>query len=381
MHGMHGGDGLVMEGEAKFVVGATVATGFERTALDECTEKLGCDINASVGRGKVYFEIRQSQLKKALHLRTVNHLFVVVKQLKGLNLCQGKDESLQELCSHLSHSDWVHALDAWMHFRGVHFIPALLETSSPTPSQDTSDTLGTVNDRVTSSQIPSSEDSDSGCRPPEDNSPESSRRASEEPLLQSSPYLPTFRVTAHRVGDNHSFSSQEAAGKLGEYLAQRYGWPVRLKSFEMEVLVNVTDNDAMIGINLTEESMHKRNIVHFGPTTLRSTLAHCMLRLGEPQPGDVICDPMCGGGSIPLEAAQNWPCFVMGGDNHDVACLYAGGNVSAVNEKRRSDGRPGVCVDVLRWDVTNLPLRTNSLDLIVSDMDWKPAEQLGAVPT
>lgn len=34
----------------------------------------------------------------------------------------------------------------------------------------------------------------------------------------------------------------------------------------------------VIGIALTEESLHRRNITHFGPTTLRSTLAYGMLR-------------------------------------------------------------------------------------------------------
>ena len=65
---------------------------------------------------------------------------------------------------------------------------------------------------------------------------------------------------------------------MGEHLIRRYGWPVKMKKFDMEVLVNVNNDDATIGINLTEESLHKRNIIHFGPTTLRSTLAHCMLR-------------------------------------------------------------------------------------------------------
>ncbi|XP_038068289.1 THUMP domain-containing protein 3-like isoform X2 [Patiria miniata] len=338
-----------MEGDKKFLFGATVATGFERTALDECTEKLGHEINAAVDRGRVFFEIHRNQLRK--------------------------DEALQELCRHLSHSDWVHAVDAWTLVRGVDFIPSLLEHTvpSPTPTERLLDNLSIADTETNRSQKPSGEDFVTGNSPSKETPPRSNLETSHhQPVTDTRPrnYLPTFRVTGHRVSDSHLFSSREAAGKLGEYLIQRYGWPVKMKEFEMEVLVNVNNNDATIGINLTAESMHKRNIVHFGPTTLRSTLAHCMLRLGEPQPGDVICDPMCGGGSIPIEAVQNWPCFVLGGDNHDIACQHAGGNVTAVNEKRRSNGRPDVSIDVVQWDVTSLPLRSDSIDLLVSDMPF-----------
>lgn len=54
-------------------------------------------------------------------------------------------------------------------------------------------------------------------------------------------------------------------------------------------------------LRVTHESKHHRNITCFGPTTLRSTICYNMLRLASPKPGDVIIDPMCGGGSIPIE--------------------------------------------------------------------------------
>lgn len=42
--------------------------------------------------------------------------------------------------------------------------------------------------------------------------------------------------------------------------------------------MNIHDSEVIVGIALTEESLHRRNITHFGPTTLRSTLAYGMLR-------------------------------------------------------------------------------------------------------
>lgn len=52
---------------------------------------------------------------------------------------------------------------------------------------------------------------------------------------------------------------------------------------------------------ITEKSLHRRNIVYFGPTTLRSTICYNLLRLADPKTGDVVIDPLGGGGSIPIE--------------------------------------------------------------------------------
>lgn len=45
-----------------------------------------------------------------------------------------------------------------------------------------------------------------------------------------------------------------------------------------QVLLNIHNVEVVIGIALTDESLHRRNITHFGPTTLRSTLCYGMLR-------------------------------------------------------------------------------------------------------
>ena len=57
-----------------------------------------------------------------------------------------------------------------------------------------------------------------------------------------------------------------------------FGWKVNLTQPQVEVLLNIFDDQATICIALTREAKFKRNIVHFGPTTLRSTLAYGLLR-------------------------------------------------------------------------------------------------------
>lgn len=97
--------------------------------------------------------------------------------------------------------------------------------------------------------------------------------------------LPQFRVTCTRTGNKHGFSSPEAAAKFGGGINDWFGWRVNLSNPDIEVLLNIVNGNVVIGIALTKESRGKRNITHFGPTTLKSSIAYCMLQLANIQPG------------------------------------------------------------------------------------------------
>ena len=88
----------------------------------------------------------------------------------------------------------------------------------------------------------------------------------------------TFRVTCTRTGTKHSVSSMEVAKYFGSGMSRLFGWKVKLVHPDIEVLLAITDNDCLISISLTQDSRHLRNISHFGPTTLRSTIAYGLVR-------------------------------------------------------------------------------------------------------
>ena len=92
------------------------------------------------------------------------------------------------------------------------------------------------------------------------------------------PQQTTFRVTCTRGGRKHCFSSMDAAKHFGAGLARYFGWKVQLKNPDLEVLLGISDDIATVRIALSRESKYKRNITHFGPTTLRSTIAYGLLR-------------------------------------------------------------------------------------------------------
>lgn len=92
------------------------------------------------------------------------------------------------------------------------------------------------------------------------------------------PQQTTFRVTCTRGGRKHTFTSMDAARHFGAGLVRHFGWKVQLKNPDLEVLLGISDDAATVRIALSRESKYKRNITHFGPTTLRSTIAYGMLR-------------------------------------------------------------------------------------------------------
>jgi len=112
-------------------------------------------------------------------------------------------------------------------------------------------------------------------------------------------------VTCNRTGD-HRFKSQECAAILGSIINETYHWTVSMKEYDIEVVLNIKEKHFYVCLTLTRESLHKRNLISFGPTSLRATIAYNMLRMADIQTGDIVCDPMCGSGAIPIECAHNW---------------------------------------------------------------------------
>ncbi len=121
----------------------------------------------------------------------------------------------------------------------------------------------------------------------------------------------TFAVESERLGEGHSYTSMDVARVVGEavikVIEKRRGWrpEVRLNSPHIVVYAEVYGGDLSIGILLSgERSLHiKRYRVYDHPAALKHTLAYAMLRLSGARNGELLLDPMCGGGTIAVEAA------------------------------------------------------------------------------
>ena len=80
--------------------------------------------------------------------------------------------------------------------------------------------------------------------------------------------------------------------------------------------------------------------------------------------GDKLLDPLCGGGSIPLEGALAFPgIHFIGGDNHPLAIERCKQNL----EHNSGILEPST-VMFSTIDATSLPFEENSFTAIVTDM-------------
>ncbi|XP_013787079.1 THUMP domain-containing protein 3-like isoform X1 [Limulus polyphemus] len=314
-------------------VEATVVTGFELIAKEECEEKIG--VGARTERGRIFFDVECKRVKEVSHLRGIDHIYLVVHRVNNFGFPQEKEELKDKLEKLAEEIYWTKGLEVWSYFTGfeklslkelINYHPALNESSVSISS--------------------TSEQEHGNC-------------------------IPKFRVTCYRTGQNHNFTSMDAAAYFGGGINDRFHWKVDMKNHDIEIILNIENDDLYVCIALTKTSLHKRNLQHFGPTCLRATVAYNILRLCEIKPGDIVCDPMCGGGSLPIEGVLSWPeAHHICGDNHDLATPRTKQNLEAVNQEMKEIGKKRQVVDIFRWDATQLPIRDHFVDVFVTDLPF-----------
>ena len=98
---------------------ATVSTGLESVAVSECREKLDCK-SIREGRGRVYFDIPTIYFSQLKSLRSIENLFVVVKEFEENNdeLDCFSPDILEKLYKLPQELDWKVALSLWKQFTG-----------------------------------------------------------------------------------------------------------------------------------------------------------------------------------------------------------------------------------------------------------------------
>ena len=78
---------------------------------------------------------------------------------------------------------------------------------------------------------------------------------------------------------------------------------------------------------------------------------------------------MAGSGSIPLEGCLTCKkSYFFGGEIHDGAVQKCNENLEGLCSKLDDGKKVSIPTDFVRWDVTNIPLRDDSVDVFVSDL-------------
>lgn len=292
---------------------ATVLTGIENVAQDEIAQKL--NVNGTVHQGRVWFET-DKPVEQILSLKSICNLYVIIHDVTlDPKELPSNPESLEELLMKVGEQcDWTTGLKIW---------------SQVSKFDCSLDKLLKKDEELRSVQ-------------------------------------PKFRVSCNRHGTEHKFTSPEVCSTLGHVIDTKYGWPIKMKDYDLEVLATFSDCHLYIGLTLTTKTLDCRNIVETGYTTLRAATCYALLRLANIKCGDIVIDPMAGSGAIPVEncSVQNdeWKSYTIAGELIDIPTQKCRVNLDAFKGKSS--------YDLLQFDVTNLPLKGNSVDVIVSDLPF-----------
>ena len=120
----------------------------------------------------------------------------------------------------------------------------------------------------------------------------------------------SFAIRASRIG-SHPYTSMDIAREAGRAVIDSYlsskGVRLRVDLDEPDVIVRVyqVKNELIVGIDTTGDwALHKRGYrVYDHPAALNPCIASAMIIASNWKPSYSLIDPMCGGGTIPIEAA------------------------------------------------------------------------------
>ncbi|XP_008551672.1 tRNA (guanine(6)-N2)-methyltransferase THUMP3 [Microplitis demolitor] len=328
-------------------IGTTVDTGFEWQAIDECREKISQNLRVFKDRGKIYFNIPIDDFYKVEQLKSIDNIYILAdvkyysynKDDKEYNFKLLKDSLLT------NKSQLDKSINAWKKFTKF---PGKIF-----PSIEEYEKVVDTHKAAKEEQKKNSAD---------EKSVPGKKKRGKDPASANENDILSYRVSCERSGI-HAFESQEVAVNLGGEFNDLYNWIVDLTDYQLEILYKITHGETILHLRVTTESMHRRNIAFFGPTTLRATICYNLLRLAKPKPGEIIIDPMCGGGSIPIEAAKEFPLsFIIGGDNHEKAMERSRLNISMLPKAYKTD--------LIKWNLEKLPFKDSYVDAFVTDMPF-----------
>jgi len=123
----------------------------------------------------------------------------------------------------------------------------------------------------------------------------------------------TFAIRSERIGV-HQYTSLDVAKVAGQAVIdatlEKYGFKP-IVNLEYPTVIfdsTVVHGKYFFSLRLSgEESLHKRKYrIYDHPAALKPTLAYSMLMIANLNPEEVVVDPMCGGGTIAIEAALNF---------------------------------------------------------------------------
>ncbi|XP_067841170.1 THUMP domain-containing protein 2 isoform X2 [Heptranchias perlo] len=353
----------------------TASRGLERFLVEEVRLKLSARDVEQVS-GKVFFTA-DADLKKLKNLKCAERLFLFVKKVPPIQIPRHKGKGVHVLQEYVigESSKWLDVVSKWQSLwdlsKEQECTSDVTETGIKRPTQqESSETRKRPKLDLDIPQATVFDESPTGkhdlhsiiqgsCqnnttiqRPDELLNPQGRGAAS----------CMHFRVSCRCSGKiAKMFTSQELGKAIGIALVREMGWKAELRNPMLEVYVHLSDIHYVVGIPIVRLPLASRNYIK--SAGLRSTVAWAMAYLADITAGSLVLDPMCGLGTILLEAAKEWPnAHYHGIDNTASQLQIASANVCFA--KLTSN------IDLTRASVTELPLLTESVNVVICDIPF-----------
>lgn len=112
----------------------------------------------------------------------------------------------------------------------------------------------------------------------------------------------TFAVRCWNL--NSEIITMEVEQEIGEFIFEKSGAKVSLNSPDTTFFVFIAGKRCFVGIDFSGEDLSKRDYRLFtGSDTIKATTAYSLVRIAGFKDGDVMLDPFCFSGAVPVEAA------------------------------------------------------------------------------
>ncbi|MGH2586179.1 MAG: methyltransferase domain-containing protein [Dehalococcoidia bacterium] len=176
------------------------------------------------------------------------------------------------------------------------------------------------------------------------------------------PHKPTFRVIARKAGD-HAFRRVDLQHAVERALIERFpAWRAKEENASLELWVHLIEDHFILGLRLSGATLRQRTYKQVSlPASLKPTVAAAMALLSQPQPEDVVLDPMCGAGTILIERAEAGRYRqLLGGDSDPAAVTATRANVGPRHQP----------IELRRWDARALPIEDGSVSVVISNLPF-----------
>ncbi|XP_033031811.1 THUMP domain-containing protein 2 isoform X2 [Trachypithecus francoisi] len=180
-----------------------------------------------------------------------------------------------------------------------------------------------------------------------------------------------FQNDIEKAIDTHNqkdLTFREVGKVIGIAIMKHFGWKADLRNPKLEIFIHLNDVYSVVGIPVFRVPLASR--AYIKTAGLRSTIAWAMASLADIKAGAFVLDPMCGLGTILLEAAKEWPdVYYVGADVSNSQLLGTWDNLKAAGLEDK--------IELLKVSVIELPLPSESVDIIISDIPFGKKFKLG----